>query len=63
MTSQLTRSHDEATIERFRKDPEFAIEYLDAILEEGNDAELLQTLRRFSKAFRVLKQNRFVMKK
>jgi DNA-binding phage protein len=50
MTSKLTRSHDEATIERFRKDREFAIEYLDAILEEGNDAELLQTLRRFSKA-------------
>lgn len=51
MTSKLTRSHDEATIERFRKDPEFAAAYLDAILNDGDDAELQQTLQRFSKAF------------
>lgn len=51
MTSKLTRSHEEATIERFRKDPELAAEYLDAILKDGDEAELLQALQRFSKAF------------
>jgi hypothetical protein len=47
MTSKLTRSHDEATIERLRKDPQFAAEYLDAILNDGDKAELLQALQRF----------------
>jgi DNA-binding phage protein len=45
MTSKLTRSHDEATIERLRKDPQFAAEYLDAILKDGD--KLLQALQRF----------------
>jgi len=51
MTSKLTRSHEEATIGRFRKDPECAAEYLDAILKDGDEAELLQALQRFSKSF------------
>jgi probable addiction module antidote protein len=51
MTSKLTRSHEEATIERFRRDPPFAAEYLDAILKDGDEGELLQALQRLSKAF------------
>jgi probable addiction module antidote protein len=52
MTSkQLTRPHEEAVIERFRKDPEFAAEYLDAILQDGDEGDLLQALQRLSKAF------------
>jgi DNA-binding phage protein len=51
MTSKLTRSHEEATIERFRRDPEFAAEYLDAILKDGDKAEFLHTLQRLSNAF------------
>jgi DNA-binding phage protein len=51
MISKLTRSHEEAAIDRFRKDPEFAAEYLDAILKDGDKAELQQTLHRFSEAF------------
>lgn len=33
MASKLTRPHEEATIERFRRDPELAAEYLHNILQ------------------------------
>lgn len=39
------RSHDEATAEMFRKDPAFAAEYLNAVLEDGDQAEVLVALR------------------
>ena len=45
------RSHDEATIASFRDDPEFAADYLNAILEDGDQRELLLALRRMAKAF------------
>lgn len=45
------RRHDEATIESFRKDPAFAAEYLNTVLEEGDQEELLQALRYIAKAF------------
>jgi probable addiction module antidote protein len=51
MTSKLTRSHEDATIERFQKDPALAAAYLDAILQDGDEGELLQALQRLSKAF------------
>jgi len=45
------RRHDEATIESFRKDPRFAAEYLNTVLEEGDQEELLLALRYMAKAF------------
>lgn len=39
------RSHDEATAELFREDPALAAEYLDAVLEDGDQAEVLIALR------------------
>lgn len=45
------RSHEAATIESFRKDPAFAAEYLDSVLEDGDQKELLVALRRLSEAF------------
>lgn len=45
------RSHQEATIESFRNDPEFAAEYLNAILADGDREELLIALRYLAKAF------------
>ncbi len=45
------RSHDEATINSFRKDPQFAAEYLNAILEDGDRQELLTALRYLATAF------------
>lgn len=45
------RPHEEATIESFRKDPAFAAEYLNTVLEEGDQEELLLALRYIAKAF------------
>ena len=45
------RRHEEATIESFRRDPEFAAEYLNAVLEDGDQEELLVALRRVATAF------------
>ena len=45
------RLHDEAMAELFRDDPEFAAHYLDEILREGEQADLLVALRQMSKAF------------
>jgi probable addiction module antidote protein len=49
--SVSSRRHEEATIESFRKDPNFAAEYLTAVLEDGDQEELMLALRRMSKAF------------
>jgi probable addiction module antidote protein len=45
------RSHEEATVESFRKDPKFAAEYLNAVLEDGNQEELMLALRYMAAAF------------
>ena len=39
------RSHDEATAQMFRKDPALAAEYLNAVLQDGDQAEVLVALR------------------
>jgi probable addiction module antidote protein len=49
--SAISRSHEDATVESFRKDPVFAAEYLNSILKDGDQAELMLALRRMSKAF------------
>ena len=54
--SKVFRSHKEATIESFRKDPAFAAEYLNSILEDGDQEELMLALRRMSKAFGGVQQ-------
>ena len=45
------RAHDDAIGERFQKDPEYALELLNAILRDGDQAELLIALRQMAKAF------------
>ena len=45
------RSHEDATIESFRDDPRFAAEYLNAVLEDGDQEELMLALRYMAKAF------------
>lgn len=45
------RSHDEAMAELYRKDPEFALQVINSILEEGDQGELLITLRQMAKAY------------
>lgn len=45
------RSHDDAMADLFREDPDLAAATLDAILAEGDQGELLVTLRQMTKAF------------
>lgn len=45
------RSHDDAMAEHFREHPEFAVEMLNSILEDGEPGELLIALRQMTKAF------------
>jgi len=45
MKSRVSRSHEEASVESFRRDPQFAADHLSAVLEDGDLAELLQGLR------------------
>jgi probable addiction module antidote protein len=49
--SARSRSHEVATVENFRKDPTFAAEYLNAVLAEGDQDEVLLALRRLALAF------------
>ena len=49
--SAASSSHEEATVESFRKDPAFAAEYLNSVLEDGDQEELMLAFRRMSKAF------------
>ena len=44
-------SHEEATIESFQLDPDYAAEYLNAVLEDGDQEELMLALRRVAAAF------------
>ena len=46
-----SRSHEAATIESFRKEPVFAAEYLNAILADEEQDEVMLALRRLSQAF------------
>lgn len=43
--------HDTAMAEVFRKDPAYAAELLNSILEDGEQAELLIALRQMAEAF------------
>jgi probable addiction module antidote protein len=43
--------HDDATIESFKKDPEYSAEYLNAVLEDGTQEELMLALRRIASAY------------
>lgn len=45
------RAHDDAMAELFREDPAFAMQYLNDVLEEGDQADLLIALRQMAKAF------------
>ncbi len=43
------RAHDDAMAEIFRKDPAYAVELLNSILEDGDQGELLIALRQMAK--------------
>jgi hypothetical protein len=56
LSNNLTRSHGEATIERFQKDTDLASEFLAAIVKDGDQAELQHAQQLVAKAFPI---NRF----
>ena len=49
--SGKSKAHEDATIENFRRDPAFAAEHLNAVREDGDQAELLTALRHMAGAF------------
>lgn len=46
-----SRPHDEAMAEVYRSDPALALEVINSILEDGDQAELLVVLRHMTQAF------------
>lgn len=46
-----SRAHDDAMAELYLKDPEFALQIINNILEDGDQGELLIVLRQMAKAF------------
>ena len=46
----VSRGHDEATVESLRKDPKSAVEYLNAVLQDGDGQELMVAMRRIADA-------------
>lgn len=45
------RSHEEATIERFRRDADLAAQYLEAILKDNDQNEVTQARTLLAKSF------------
>ncbi|TCT06979.1 DNA-binding protein [Paralcaligenes ureilyticus] len=46
-----SKPHDDAMAELYRSDPVFALEVVNSILEDGDQAELLIVLRQMAQAF------------
>ena len=44
------RAHDESMAELFREDPAFATQYLNDVLKDGNQADLLIAIRQIAQA-------------
>lgn len=51
MKNKRSRKHEEAVVESFQNDPAYAAEYLSALLEDGDQEEVLLALRRLAEAF------------
>jgi DNA-binding phage protein len=48
--NKTSRTHDEAKIESFRRDRAYAAQYLDAVLADGDQEEVMVTLRQLVEA-------------
>jgi probable addiction module antidote protein len=44
-------SHESATIESLKNDPEYAVEYLNSVLEDSSQEEFMLALRRLAAAY------------
>ena len=45
------RTHEDASLEMFRADPNLAADYLNSVLEDGDETELMLAFRTLSKVF------------
>jgi probable addiction module antidote protein len=45
-----SRSHEQATLQSLRDDPAFAAQYLNDVLEDGDEQELMISMRRIADA-------------
>ncbi len=45
------RNHDQAMTELFQDDPDFSVDYLNSLIEDGDQADLLVALRQMTQAF------------
>jgi len=45
------RTHEEASLEMFRNDPELAADYLNSVLADWDESDLMLALRSLSKAY------------
>lgn len=50
MNTNLTRSHDDSVVELLHDDPAFAAQYLNDVLADGDQEELMTALRRVAQA-------------
>lgn len=50
-SAKAQRPHEVAVVQSFRRDPRFAAEYLNSVLEDGDYEELLTAFRYLAKAF------------
>jgi probable addiction module antidote protein len=46
-----SRSHEDATVASFRRDRKYAAAYLDQVMADGDQEELMLSLRRLAEAF------------
>ena len=51
LKSVPSKPHEEATVESFQKDPKFAAEYLNTVLEDGDQEEIMVALRYIAAAY------------
>lgn len=50
-SAALPGNHNVMVVEMFREDPKFAAEYLNQVLEDGDQKELMLAMRRMAEAF------------
>ena len=51
MPQTPARSHEQASVEAFQADPDYAAAFFSAVLEDGDQQEVMIALRRMTQAF------------
>src|SRR5437773_10129488 len=51
----MARSHKQSVVDRLRQDPSYAVDYVNAALEDGDDSGFLKALRNVAESKRMSK--------